>query len=621
MNRFKWATLAGVLLLATFGSLAAQTFSKQWIYEQGLSVLQRKLKATPEELRALRQQLQQPRADGGPAVSFRNAENNISNTDKPESEVHAAINPRDTNNIIIAGMVLDADALLGALSFPIYYTRDFGQSWQLSQFDGVSDMGPFTLILGGGDPVLAFDTEGTAYLSWLTFTINLNFTIGIQLHWAISTDGGENWERQASYIDSGEVVSLENPDSRFVDKEWLATDISDTPYRDNLYAAYVEINLADTTYNILVKTKRAGSGDFGPAVDVTPEEIVFSQFSSIDVDRNGRVHVLFAGATAQDVALGLYHCFSEDGGQSFSTPVRISSVHLPCFPPGGGGPCDLVGVDSARVYPCPHLRVDRSGGEFDGNLYAVWTSDGFETELTPGVDIYYSRSKDGGMIWSDPIVLNNDGLPDSEQFFPSLAVNNRGVLAVSWYDRREDPHDLVTKYYMTYSTDGGATFEDDFPASAQGADFSMIGAANANFGIGEYTQILATGGYAIPVWADGRTNDGNIDLYTAFLPLNEGATTAIPEINVISGRFSLGQPTPNPAVDATQVDLSLKAASSVQARLFSQDGRLVWQKNYGTLPEGTHPLRISAAALPAGPYLLRVMTDFGFQSRKVQVRR
>ena len=614
MNRLKW-TLSGVLLLAAFINLAAQqVFNKQWIYQQGRSVLERKMKAAPEELQAIQQQLASPAG-----VSFRNLENNVSNSEKPESEVHAAINPRDTNNIIIAGMVLDAENLLGALSFPIYYTKDFGDTWELSQFDGVSDLGPFNFILGGGDPVLAFDTDGTAYLSWLTLSVNLNFTIGIQLHWAISTDGGQSWQRQESFIDSGEVASLENPDSRFVDKEWLATDLSPTPFRNNLYAAYVEINLADTTYNILVKTKNPDSNEFGEAVDVTPEDIVFSQFASIDVGRDGKVHVLFAGATAQDVAMNLYHCVSEDGGATFSDPVRISSFHLPCFPPGAGGPCDLVGIDSARVYPCPHLRVDKSGGEFDGNLYAVWTADGFQTELTSGVDVYYSYSKDGGLNWANPIVLNNDGLPDSEQFFPSLAVNKEGVLAVSWYDRREDPNNLMTKYYMTYSKDGGLTFENDYPVSTSSSDFSMIGAANANFGIGEYTQILATNGYAIPVWADGRTNDGNIDLYAAFLPLGEGATTAIPEINVISEKFTLGQPTPNPAVEKTRVELQLKAGSAIQARLFGQKGELVRQNNFGALPAGAHQLDISTYELPAGQYLLRVETDFGFQSRKLQV--
>ena len=110
MNQLKWTTLAGALLIATFGNLAAQQiFGKQWIYEQGRSALARKVKASPEELQALQQQLT-AQEEGPAAVSFRNQETNISDSEKPESEVHAAINPRDTNNIIIAGMVLDAES-------------------------------------------------------------------------------------------------------------------------------------------------------------------------------------------------------------------------------------------------------------------------------------------------------------------------------------------------------------------------------------------------------------------------------------------------------------------------------------------------------------------------------
>ena len=89
MNRLKWALL-GAFLWAAFGNLAAQqTFSKQWIYEQGRSVLARKMKASPEELRAAQLQLTMP-AGAADGVSFRDLDNNISSSEKPESEVHAA---------------------------------------------------------------------------------------------------------------------------------------------------------------------------------------------------------------------------------------------------------------------------------------------------------------------------------------------------------------------------------------------------------------------------------------------------------------------------------------------------------------------------------------------------
>ncbi|MEL6593539.1 MAG: T9SS type A sorting domain-containing protein, partial [Bacteroidota bacterium] len=41
---------------------------------------------------------------------------------------------------------------------------------------------------------------------------------------------------------------------------------------------------------------------------------------------------------------------------------------------------------------------------------------------------------------------------------------------------------------------------------------------------GEYTQVIATDGYAIPVWADGRSNDGSVSIYAAWAPLSGPAT-------------------------------------------------------------------------------------------------
>ena len=90
-------------------------------------------------------------------------------------------------------------------------------------------------------------------------------------------------------------------------------------------------------------------------------------------------------------------------------------------------------------------------------------ANGFDSQEHAGMDVYYARSTDGGQSWSAPIILNNDDNRDVHQFHPSLHVNDQGVVIMSWYDRREDINNVATKYYMTYSLDGGETFIDDFP--------------------------------------------------------------------------------------------------------------------------------------------------------------
>ncbi|HMQ48799.1 MAG TPA: T9SS type A sorting domain-containing protein [Saprospiraceae bacterium] len=615
------ALFTGLLWFCCTFATQAQTTEKAWLYDQAKSLLQKKLKTSPEAMAHLEVLFQENGSTPAESalIGLRNDEFNLSVSEEPESEIHAAVNPTDTNNIIVAAMKLDATQLLNSLSFPIYYTKNFGQTWQLSNYDGVSDLPAFSFVLGGGDPVIAFDNTGKAYLSWLTFTFNINLTVTISINWATSIDGGANWVKQPNPIDAGSVIDLSNPDSRFVDKQWMATDLSESIYQNNLYTAYVEINLSDTTYNILVKTKTANGSDFGNAVQVSPPNLLIAQFASIDVDSEGKVHVIFAGADSPSAPWSLYHSVSGDGGQSFSTPVEIASMHLPCYPPGFGGPCDVVGIDSARVYPCPHIVVDKSGGAYNGNLYVAWTADGFQTELSSGLDIYFSKSENGGQTWSTPQVLNDDNNPATEQYYSSLSVNQNGVLVLSWYDRREDNANQDTKYYMTYSLDGGENFEPNFPLSTQSADFGLIGGANGNFGIGEYTQVVTTSGYAIPFWADGRDNNGNIDVFTSFIPIEGGAPVSIPEITTINPAFAIQQLHPNPAVNRTQLLFKLTKPAEVRLSLWHADGQLIKSHDYGLFPAGQHAIGYDLSAFPSGSYWIKIDTDFGFASRKLVI--
>lgn len=614
-------------LIATL--ISAQQISKPWTFDRAQQTLKNKVKKDlpalqqPENLQKL-YRLQQQATKPTSTLQFRDADLGISITEEEtESEIHAAINPTDTNNIIVAAMKFGEGFLGPELTFPIYYTDDFGESWKLSEFNGVNDQSGLQIVAGGGDPIIVFDSEGAAYLSWLTLTLDLSLEIKVSLNWAVSRDGGATWMRQPTPIDSGLLEGdLENPKGRFVDKEWLAVDESGSPYRDNIYIAYAEIDFQDTSYQILVRRKEADSDTLaGEIVSVLSDDFVFAQFTSIDVDNQGRVHLMFAGGRLQDTEVSLFHTYSDDGGRTFTTPAIISAIHMPCFPPGlpNESDCPVVGIDSTRMYPCPHLRVDKSGGLNDGTLYAVWTGDGTKTPETAGMDIYYSRSTDGGSSWSPAIVLNDDLDPATHQFFPSLSVNKQGTVVVTWYDRREDTANIATKYYMTYSDDGGLTFQPDFAVSQEASDFEMIGAANANFGIGEYTQVVTTDHYALPFWADGRTNDGNIEIFTAKIPLQGNVTTDIPTIETVTDQFTVYGPYPNPAENQLNLNLFLKKASTVAIQLFDIQGRLVRQLQQGNFSAGEHSLEFPVAGLAHGTYLLLVQTEFGMRSKKVQI--
>lgn len=556
-------------------------------------------------------------------INFRSDEMTVNDTEEAESELHAAVNPLDTNNLIVAAMRSNPNNFAGPLTFPIYYTTDFGASWQVSEFDGIDD-GEF--VVGGGDPIIVFDSQGVAYLCWLTLSADFSLAGEIALRFARSDDGGATWT-ELEPVDSGEITNILSGEAdRFVDKEWLAVDDSESPFRDNIYAAYLDLRPDSSANNpqgalldIILKTKPATQPNFNTeSVVVNTSQYQIIQYASIDVDRRGAVHVTFAG-TLDGANWGLYHTRSEDAGATFSPETKISDIHLPRLS-ADEPQSNVVGIDTNRLYFCPHMIIDNSTGAGGGNIYAVWTANGQKNKDTEGLDIYFSKSEDGGLNWKSATILNDNPEPITHQFYPSIDVNSEGTLVVSWYDRREDANNIATHYYMTWSKDGGETFQRNFAVSTQPSDFSSIGANNANFGIGEYTQIITTPNYAIPFWSDGRTNDGNIDLFAAFVPIGTGGeVVGFAEVGTLNAGFSLDI-TPNPTSDKALITIDLAERESVLIELYNTTGQLVKVIKNTEYLVGVEQIAFTVHDLATGTYLVRAKTDRGFKVKRLVVK-
>ena len=550
-------------------------------------------------------------------------EEQVNATDAAESEVHAAINLVDTNNIIVSAMKFIGPD--NKLEFSIYYTYDFGQSWSLSSFKGI----PPTAIspIGGGDPVLLFDSQGHAHFFCL-FIDQIDFiNAKVQLLWAKSEDGGATWDVKPEPIAEGEISTLLFIIGELVDKEWAAYDDSpQSPFKGTTYFSYSyqDLQLTEQNYQIHLKRKLLGENEFEdmPTI-IAGDEYGLVQFVSLDTDQEGTLHMLFYAQPVGESEFALFYRNSLDGGTTFSDPINISYAHVSCFPATiFTSSCKIKGVD--RLWSCNSIRADDTNCPTSGNLYVVWSGDGIRSEETYGFDIYFMKSEDGGNTWSDPIVLNDDFATNdsTHNFFPALEVTSKGVVVVSWYDRREDPNNISTKYYMTYSTDGGETFVPDFPASTAASDFCKIGDRNGSFGVGEYTTIISTGGYTIPIWADGRTNDGNVDLYASFFPINSNHTlTGVEEIVPITPDFTFTSLSPNPASNQVNLNFTLKKPSKINALIFNVEGQLVRELGNTAYVQGDHQISINVSDLDTGTYSMKMQTEFGrYSSLFVVVR-
>lgn len=548
----------------------------------------------------------------------------IYNAEEPESEIHAAINPKDSNWMAVSPIRMISQGPSAGLQCPIYYTKDFGSTWQKSSFVN-SPRREELLQAGGGDPMLAFDADGELYLSWLNMGMTLiggmiPDSLFMEMYWARSEDGGENWIREEGDIIVGAGMSaIVGGIDPIPDKQWTAVDLTDGEFRNRMYTVLVLLKMKSQTeidYDIVVYRKDKGESAYDPNPTVlTDDSFDLTQHSQIEVDGNGRVHAMFYGSKSGNNSL--YYCYSDDGGDSFTDPKKITDFEFygyQNFP--GYNPADtLVGLLTSRFYACPQLAVEKSSDIENPNVYVTWTAYGIGERAQTGIDVYFSKSEDGGATWSEPKIVNDDGGPNA-QYYSTIDVNENGVIVMTWYDRRDDPANLSADYYMAFSFDEGETFEPQFAISSQKSNFSEIGMQNGGFGIGEYNATVTTKGYAIPFWADGRGGFGSLDVYAAFVPISRDANS-VERYSYLDSEANIESIFPNPASDRVEFDISGKLATNATVRIVGIEGGIFLKEDVAGNTRG----KVDVSKLPSGSYFLVLEGERTYSAKRFEIVR
>ncbi|MEM1219585.1 MAG: hypothetical protein AAGH79_11755 [Bacteroidota bacterium] len=483
--------------------------------------------------------------------------------DLPEAEFHVAINPIDTNHIIVATM--HGREVLEGNNLRVHYTFDQGLTWETSTFQGEH---PY--FNDGGDPVVSFDAAGNAYLVQISFGSDINTII------SKSTDGGATW------VLGGEV------DISATDKPWLAVDrFEDSPYQNNIYVPVVD-NLQGPTLCTfdadLNQTNKVLAGSF------------LEHLPGITVRKDGEVFMSMVGSNdPQEVFIAQY----TGGGVELVHKTVVTT--FPNF---------LLGAPavSNRFQPTVSVAVDNSGGPYDGRLYLTFTAT--ESISPPIFDVFLTYSDDGGLSWTEPTPVHPDTPMGTQQFYSSIFVNDQGVVLLDWYDRRNYPTtDLNTDFYLGISKDGGQNFT-NVQLNSISMDFLYTLASGNGFGIGEYHQMVATDHTAIAFWADGRTNDEDLNIYMAKVNL-DSPISSIQELGPIYTGISISSPYPTPAREEIYVDLQIDKTARMQVLLLDVQGRILNTTNWRHYAPGNYTEYLTLP-LSAGTYIVQVQLQKGF---------
>lgn len=278
---------------------------------------------------------------------------------------------------------------------------------------------------------------------------------------------------------------------------------------------------------------------------------------------DGRLHLVWVETGGREPGLAamppppnpIMAAHSDDGGQSWSQPVRVSdterervvaptvdvagdgTVHVAYYDlrddtrdyqglegPVWNGEWEVVvassrdrgetfepGVVAGEVTPAervtliftmppPALASNPEGGVFVG----------WHGARHGDVDAFAATATDAGRTWSSPVRLNDDEVGNGrDQWLPQLAVSPGGRLDAIFYDHRDDAQNIAAHVYYTSSHDRGATFSQNVRLTSEATN-TRIGLryggspAPERVEFGSQLGLLSRDDQAVAAWTDTR---------------------------------------------------------------------------------------------------------------------
>jgi hypothetical protein len=340
----------------------------------------------------------------------------------------------------------------GGPGMGVSYSADGGNTWANTHLQ--YPINPFSAggapFLDMFDPTVCIDDSGHVFVGQISTDYNWGAGPASGLYVHKSTTGGVTWQTPVQV--SADNAPVSNPDTayRLNDRDQIAADkYSMSPYHNNIYITWIKDrgwNMPQPWGDIYFSYSTNGGNSFSAAQRINAWANNMGNMPTLDVAKDGTVYVVWMDYDVQTGGTGtIFLDKSTDGGVTFGPDIFVTNVNLP--------PLNMNFNTDARAKGAAVVKVMPSN---PNELYIVFAEAVDPTGLDEA-DIFLIKSIDGGNTWSAPMKINDDAT-SCDQILPWMYIKPNGTIDIAWYDRRNDPTDMMWDIYFTASIDGGNTF-------------------------------------------------------------------------------------------------------------------------------------------------------------------